>query len=124
MPTDKSNDNPGSENTDRPGDAPVRGKLIDLQGHQIAEQVLDDLLRADRRSPAYHRLVARAVGVGEPILAAIVRRLDSPHGRSAWLPLAGWRRAILRVARLSRSWCGQPQTVATATTAASERCSC
>ena len=54
-----------------------RGKVIDLQGHQAAEQVLDALLSARDRGPRYETLVVEAVGLGPPLLTALVRRLDS-----------------------------------------------
>lgn len=53
------------------------GKLIDMQGHRAAAQILDELLATDRRSPAYRGLANRAVAMGAPMLAAISRRLDS-----------------------------------------------
>jgi hypothetical protein len=58
---------------------PPRGKVISLQGHQAAEQVLDDLSRAARHSRDYGRLVRKAADLGVPMLAAIVRHLDSAH---------------------------------------------
>lgn len=72
---------PGDTTNNDHDDGAQSGKVIDLQGHQAAEQLLDDLLRADRRNPAYHSLTARAVAVGPPMLAAIVRRLDSSRPR-------------------------------------------
>jgi hypothetical protein len=58
---------------------PPRGKVISLQGHQAAEQVLDDLSRATRHSRDYGRLVRKAADLGLPMLAATVRHLDSSH---------------------------------------------
>ncbi len=56
--------------------APQTGRLIHLRGHQAAEQLLADLTRVDRHSPQFQALAARALSLGRPLLAAIVRHLD------------------------------------------------
>jgi len=58
-----------------------KGTLIDLQGHQAAEQIIDTLLAADENDPEYEHLIAKAIGLGQPILTAVVRRLDSSQPR-------------------------------------------
>jgi hypothetical protein len=69
---------PGSDSSDNgEGRISQRGKVINLQGHQAAEQALDTVLSADPRSPDFERLVMGAAYLGAPIPAAIVRRLDS-----------------------------------------------
>lgn len=52
-------------------------KVISLGGHRHAEELLDSLVRADRRSPGYSVLLSRALALGQPLLAAITRRLDA-----------------------------------------------
>ncbi|MBF6613951.1 MAG: HEAT repeat domain-containing protein [Chloroflexi bacterium] len=65
----------GSEHASRPA------KVIDLQGHQAAEQALDLVLTTSPASPQYPLRLAELLGMGPPLLAAIVRHLDAadPH---------------------------------------------
>ena len=58
------------------------GKVIVLRDHQVAEQLLDDLLVADFASPGYTLLLARASMLGAPLLAAVTRRLDAFNPRA------------------------------------------
>ncbi len=57
--------------------APQTSKVIELQGHKAAEQALGRLLRADPARADFRNLVADALVTGQPLLTAIVRRLDS-----------------------------------------------
>ena len=56
-------------------------KVISLRGHQVAEEALESLVRADRQTPGYPVLLAKALAMGQPLLAAVTRRLDAsrPH---------------------------------------------
>ena len=52
-------------------------KVISLRGHQAAEEVLDGLAHADRQTPGYPVLLSKALALGQPLLAAVARRLDA-----------------------------------------------
>ncbi len=65
----------GSEHASRPA------KVIDLQGHQAAEQALDLVLTTSPASPNYALRLAEVLGMGPPLLAAIVRHLDAADPR-------------------------------------------
>jgi hypothetical protein len=67
---------PSNGNTGDEGVA-TDNKVISLRGHRDAEDLLDGLVRADRQSPGYPLLLSRALALGQPLLAAITRRLDA-----------------------------------------------
>ncbi|MDQ3929690.1 MAG: hypothetical protein M3328_11165, partial [Chloroflexota bacterium] len=57
-----------------------RGKnVVDLREYQVAEQALDTLISTDPSNHDYEALLAETLLIGQPLLAAIVRRLDASH---------------------------------------------
>jgi hypothetical protein len=65
---------PQDEDNERPSRG---GKVISLRSHQAAEAALDELVQAQRDGEDYLGLVGPAATLGPPILAAVMRRLDS-----------------------------------------------
>lgn len=57
--------------------APEESNLINLRGHQAAERVVQDLLRAPRGTAKWGRLLSEAATLGPTLLAAVARHLDS-----------------------------------------------
>jgi hypothetical protein len=68
---------PNDSESSSGGIARQPGRVIDLHGHQAAEQLLRQLERTYPDSRRFHSLARSAVALGRPFIAAIIRHLDS-----------------------------------------------